>query len=118
MLETSTPEGINPWMVALLMTVATVRPKSSAVSVSGLLLAGAESDPSLPSGFPVLKRNISAIAGAAAARPTESAAADAIVMYVLIKALPAFRWLTLCVKFNQFNIPFGQDSRKVKILLK
>src|SRR5215469_15061239 len=85
MLETSAPEGINPWMVALLMTVALVRPKSSAVSVSRLLSAGAESDASLPSGFPVLKKNTSAIAGAAATRPTESAATDAIVMYAVIK---------------------------------
>src|SRR5215467_5018943 len=91
MLETSNPDGINPWMVARLMTVASVGTKSSAVSVSGFpvvggVLGGRESDPNLPSGFPVLKKNISAAAGRAAVSPTESAAADAMVMYAFIKA--------------------------------
>ena len=49
---------------------------------------GCESDPSFPSGFPVLKTNTSAIAGAAATRPTESAAADAAAMYAFIKTSP------------------------------
>jgi hypothetical protein len=53
----------------------------------------------------VLKKNGSAATGMPATSPTESAAADAIVMYVFIKALPAFGWLTQCVKFSQPNIP-------------
>jgi hypothetical protein len=86
MLETSNPAGINPWMVARLMTVASVKMKSSAVSVSRLPgLAGRESDPSLPSGIPVLKEKGSAVAGMPATRPTESAAADAIVTYAFIE---------------------------------
>jgi hypothetical protein len=87
MLDTSNPAGINPLKVARLITVASVRAKSSAVSVSGFpVLGGRESDPNLPSGFPVLKKNTSAAAGRAAVSPTESAATDAIAMYVFIKA--------------------------------
>src|SRR6266481_1044895 len=58
------PEGIKPKMVAPLMTVVSVRIKSSAVSVSSLPpLGGWDSAPSRPSGLPVLKKNGAADAG-------------------------------------------------------
>ena len=68
------PDGINPVMVACAIVVVSVRMKSSAVSVSSAPgLAGRDSAPSSPSGFPVLKKNGAAQAGAASHTPTLTA---------------------------------------------
>src|SRR6516165_8375287 len=68
------PAGINPVMVACAIVVVSVRMKSSAVSVSSVPgLAGRDSAPSSPSGFPVLKKNGAAQAGAASHTPALTA---------------------------------------------
>src|SRR5262245_18258407 len=55
--STGVPVGINPKIVACVMTVVSCRKKSSAVSVSLLPALGRrESAPSAPLGFPVLKK--------------------------------------------------------------
>ena len=63
-------KGINPVMVAPVMTVVSVRTKSSAVSVSSFPgLSRWDSAPSRPSGSPVLKKKVSAQAGVASHTP-------------------------------------------------
>jgi hypothetical protein len=85
--------GINPRMVARLITVASVKKKSSAVSVSSLLgLAGWDSAPSLPSGEPVLKKKESVEVGAADNKPT-----TAMVPSKLSCSLMAILLLGSCV---------------------
>ena len=59
-----------------------------------------------------------AIAGAAATRPTESAATDAIVMYAAIKTSLRLKWLARWAKFNEFTISDGETSPKHKNFMK
>src|SRR5215467_6969471 len=74
------PEGTNPMIVALLMTVVSARMKSSAVSVSNLPgLAGREAAPSRPSGAPVVKKKVAAHAGVPSHRPKTNMAAVRLV---------------------------------------
>src|SRR6266446_3554255 len=84
MFDNGVPRGIKPTMVAWLMTVVSVRTKSSAVSVSILPVLGRrDSAPSLASVFPVLKIKVSAHAGVASDNPMVNVAMSKLNRFLI-----------------------------------
>src|ERR1700722_16179154 len=85
------PEGIRPVRVASVMEVPCVRTKSSADSISNPAVSGRDAVAIFPSGTPVLKKVVSAIAGAAGSKPINAAETASFACVLDIAFLPATR---------------------------